>query len=277
MKTRIIAAAVLVPLLAIAVFWLPLIVTAIIFALLSALAAYELLWGTGLCRHPRLVVYSMVMAFIIPLFYFCCIEYEIANSSAYILLGVLAFVMVMFGEMMASHVKLQFEYIAYCFAAGLLIPFLFSSIVRIHAGYAGRYYVVIPFIIAFASDTGAYFTGKFFGHTKLAPVVSPNKTVEGVIGGMVAATVGMVLYCLVMKLAFNFQEIHYVYALVYGVAGSVTGVFGDLCFSVIKRQTGIKDYGKLIPGHGGVLDRFDSMMLVAPLTEALLILIRVVN
>ncbi|MGM9602876.1 MAG: phosphatidate cytidylyltransferase [Faecousia sp.] len=277
MKTRIIAAAVLLPILAIALFWLPLIVTAIIFALLSAIAAYELLWGTGLCRHPRLVIYSMVMAFIVPVFYFCSIQYEMVNTNAYILLGAMAFFALLFGEMMASHVKLRFEYIAYCFVAGLLIPFLFSSIVRIHAGYAGRYYVVIPFVLAFASDTGAYFTGKFFGRNKLAPVISPNKTIEGVIGGIGGAVVCMLLYCLLMKLAFNFNEIHYGYALVYGVAGSLTGVFGDLCFSVIKRQTGIKDYGKLIPGHGGVLDRFDSMILVAPLTEALLILIRVVN
>lgn len=277
MKTRIIAAAVLLPLLAIAVFWLPLIVTAIIFALLSALAAYELLWNTGLCRHPRLVIYSMVMAFIVPVFFFCSIHYEIANSSAYLLLGVMAFFAVLFGEMMASHVKLRFEYVAYCFVAGLLIPFLLGSIVRIHDGYAGRYYVVIPFILAFASDTGAYFTGKFFGRNKLAPVISPNKTVEGMIGGIVGAVVCMLLYCLIMRFAFNFKEIHYGYALIYGVVGSLAGVFGDLCFSVIKRQTGIKDFGKLIPGHGGVLDRFDSMIMVAPLTEALLMLIRVVN
>lgn len=277
MKTRIIAAAVLLPILAIALFWLPLIVTAVIFSFLSAVAAYELLWGTGICRHPRLIVYSMVMAFAVPMFYFCAIEYEIINSSAYIMLGVIGFFALLFGEMMASHVKLRFEYIAYCFVAGLLIPYLFASIVRIHAGYAGRYYVVIPFIIAFASDTGAYFTGKFLGRNKLAPVISPNKTVEGVIGGIGLAIVCMMLYCLIMKLAFNFKEIHYGYALLYAVAGSVAGVFGDLCFSVIKRQTGIKDYGRLIPGHGGVLDRFDSMVLVAPLTEALLILIRVVN
>ena len=82
----------------------------------------------------------------------------------------------------------------------------------------------------------------------------------------------MVVYGLVLQFAFGF-EIRYGYAILYGLLGSVTGVFGDLCFSVVKRQTGIKDYGKLIPGHGGVLDRFDSMMMVGPLMEALLILI----
>ena len=272
MKTRIIAAAVLVPLLAITVFWLPLIITAIVFSLLSALAAFELLWGTGLCRVNRPVIYSMVMAAIIPIFFYFSVHSGIENSWAYILLGVLAFSALMFGEMMASHVKLQFEKIAYCFFAGLLLPLLFSSLIRIHASYCGRYLVVIPFVIAFASDTGAYFVGKFFGRTKLAPVISPNKTIEGMVGGMACAVLGVLLYCLVMRLGFDFK-INYAYAIVYGIVGSAAGVFGDLCFSVIKRQTGIKDYGKQIPVHGGVLDRFDSMMFVGPLTEAFLIIL----
>jgi phosphatidate cytidylyltransferase len=84
----------------------------------------------------------------------------------------------------------------------------------------------------------------------------------------------VVIYCLVLQFAEDFQ-VNYFFALIYGVAGACAGVFGDLCFSIIKRQTGIKDYGNLIPGHGGVLDRLDSMMTVAPFIEALLILIPV--
>lgn len=269
MKTRIIAGAVLVLLLVVCVVWMPLIVTAIIFALLSALAAYELLWGTGLCREPRPVIYSMVMAAVIPVFYYFAVHDGIANSGAYILLGILVFTILMFAEMMRSHVKLQFEKIAYCYFAGLLLPFLLSSLIRILSGYCGRYLVVIPFIVAFGSDSGAYFIGKFFGKTKLAPVISPKKTVEGMVGGMISAVVCLLLYCVVMQFGFEFKP-NYGYAIIYGIVGSAIGVFGDLCFSVIKRQTGIKDYGRLIPGHGGVLDRFDSMMLVGPLTEALL-------
>ena len=84
-----------------------------------------------------------------------------------------------------------------------------------------------------------------------------------------------VLYALVLDLCFRDLQINYVYAIIYGVLGSLGAVFGDLCFSVIKRQMGIKDYGNLIPGHGGVLDRFDSMMIVGPLAEALILLIPV--
>ncbi len=82
----------------------------------------------------------------------------------------------------------------------------------------------------------------------------------------------MLVYALILSTCFDMQ-VNYLYAVIYGIASAVGSVFGDLCFSVIKRQTGIKDYGKLIPGHGGILDRFDSMMVVAPLAEILLTLL----
>ena len=89
-----------------------------------------------------------------------------------------------------------------------------------------------------------------------------------------SAIVGMLLYCLVLDIAFGFT-VSYLNCLAYGIIGSLAGVFGDLVFSAIKRQTGLKDYGNLIPGHGGVLDRFDSMTMIAPLVEALLIILPV--
>jgi phosphatidate cytidylyltransferase len=134
---------------------------------------------------------------------------------------------------------------------------------------------MIPFVVAFLSDSGAYFIGCKYGKRKLAPVISPNKSVEGVAGGLVFAVVGMVLYTAIMQLAFKLH-VNYALAILYGAAGTAADVFGDLCFSVIKRQTGIKDYGNLIPGHGGVLDRFDSMLVVAPMIELLLYIFPVV-
>ena len=136
----------------------------------------------------------------------------------------------------------------------------------------GRFMILVPFVVAFLSDAGAYFVGLRFGKHKLAPVVSPHKTIEGVIGGVASAVIGMVLYALILDLAFSFR-VNYGYAVLYGLLGSAMGVFGDLSYSVIKRQTGIKDYGYLIPGHGGFLDRFDSITTVAPLMEALILLL----
>lgn len=268
MKTRVIAAAVLLPLLLLIVLLAPKVCTAILFGGAAALAAYELLYQTGLMRHIRLVVYSAVMAFLVSLWSYFGAKHEVA------ILGILVFSAALFGEMMASHIKLHFEKIAMCLAAGLLFPYLLTSLVRIHTLPLGRHLILVPFVMAFLSDTGAYFAGRAFGQHKLAPVVSPNKTVEGVIGGVLGAIVGMVIYALVLDLGFGFK-VNYFYAVVYGTLGSVAAVFGDLCFSVIKRQTGVKDYGNLIPGHGGILDRFDSMMMVGPLAEALILLIPV--
>ena len=190
------------------------------------------------------------------------------------LIGVLLFVAILYAEELASKATLQYEKLAVCLAGGLLIPFMLTALVRIHSGDNGRFLIPIPFVLAFLSDSGAYFVGCFFGKHKLAPVISPKKTVEGVFGGVAGAIVGMLIYGLVLDLGFGFH-VNYFYAVVYGAIGSLAAVFGDLSFSAIKRQTGIKDYGNLIPGHGGVLDRFDSMTVVAPLAEALLILLPV--
>ena len=267
MKIRIIAAAVLVPLLLIIVLALPKVWTAVLFGVMAAIGAYELLCNTRFLRHRRLVLYSMIMAFLVPVWCF--------SGRVYVwgLLGLLLFCVALFGEMMLSHVKLRFEKIALCLVAGILIPYLLTSIVRIHmVDGTGRYFIMIPFIMAFLSDTGAYFVGKFFGRHKLAPVISPNKTIEGAVGGVLGAILGMLIFGLILDLAFGFT-VNYLYACIYGLVGSLGGMFGDLCFSTIKRQTGIKDYGNLIPGHGGILDRFDSMMIVGPAAEILLILI----
>ena len=267
MKTRVITAAILVPLLLIILLALPKVVTAILFGILAAIAVYELLMGTGYIKQFRLVAYCMLMAFAVSMW---C---SYGAPRVWAIVGILVFIMILFTEMMLSHIKLRFEKICICAVVGMLIPFLLTALVRIHAdNNYGRYFIMIPFLLAFISDSGAYFAGSYLGKHKLAPAISPKKTVEGAIGGVLAAVASMLLFALILDVAFGFQ-VRYGYALIYGVVGSLMSVFGDLCFSVIKRQTGIKDYGNLIPGHGGVLDRFDSMLIVAPVTEVLLILI----
>lgn len=269
MKTRVIAAVALLPLLLLVVLVAPKVCTAILFGLMSAIASYELLSGTGIVKNLRLNLYAAVMAIIVSLWsYF-------SWGSVWMQLAVLLYFVVFFAEIMISGMKLPFEKVVVCFCGGILIPYLLNALVRIHATPEGRFLILIPFVIAFLSDTGAYFAGMAFGKHKLAPVISPKKTIEGMIGGVAGAIVGVIIYCVVLQFGFDFKA-NYFYALIYGAFGSVAAVFGDLCFSVIKRQTGIKDYGNLIPGHGGILDRFDSMIVVAPLVEILLILLPLV-
>ena len=269
MKTRIIAAAVLVPVLFLVVLAAPEIVAAVVLGVLLAIASYELLYRTGLVTHPRLVVYSSVMAFGISMWSY------LDSIHAYFILMVMVYFMLLFAEMMMDHVKVHFEMGGMCFVSGVILPYLLSALVRILMMSFGRYVILIPFVVAFLSDAGAYFVGLKFGRHKLAPVVSPNKTIEGLLGGLAAAMVGMLIYTVILDWPLKL-DVNYGLALLYGLIGSLVGTFGDLCFSIIKRQTGIKDYGNLIPGHGGALDRLDSLTLVAPLMEALLLIAPVI-
>lgn len=266
MKTRIIAAVALLPLLLLIVLAAHKIFTALLFAAMAAIAAFELLCGTKLIQEKRLIVYSCVAAFVVAL---CSWS---GLGVVWMQLAILAFFVLLFAEKMLDMQRISFEKIAVCFAGGLLIPYLLSALIRIHGTENGRFFILIPFVFAFLSDTGAYFVGIFFGKHKMAPVISPKKTWEGAIGGIAGAVLGMIIYCVVLQLFFKFTP-NYLYAVIYGILGSVGSVFGDLCFSVVKRQTGIKDYGNLIPGHGGILDRFDSTIIAAPLAEILLILL----
>ncbi|MBO5869004.1 MAG: phosphatidate cytidylyltransferase [Oscillospiraceae bacterium] len=268
MKTRVITAVVLLPLLLLVVLVAPKIFTAILFAAMAAIAAYELLSGTGIVKHGMLCVGTALCAF------WCTLWSGLNISYAWLLLGILLFWVFLFAQMMASQMKLPFEKVTVCLVGGVILPLLFGAVVRLHNEEQGRFFILIPFVLAFLSDTGAYFAGLKFGKHKLAPVISPKKTIEGVVGGVFGAVLGMVIYCLVLEFGFDFR-VNYAIAVLYGVLGSAAGVFGDLCFSVIKRQTEIKDYGNLFPGHGGILDRFDSMMVVAPLVEILMLLLPV--
>ena len=251
------------------VLFLPKICTAILFGAMAAIGTYELLHNTGLVKNKRLVAYGVMMAM------FVCLWSDLWTTYPLILLGLLAFFCILFGELLLCHERLSFQDISYTLVAGGLLPFLLGAVVRIHSLETGRYLILLPFTIAFLSDTGAYFAGCLFGKHKLAPVISPKKTVEGLVGGVLTAILGVVAYCLILQKSFGFQ-VNWFYVPVYGLFGSLGAVFGDLCFSVIKRQTGIKDYGNLIPGHGGILDRFDSMVVVAPLVELLLLTIPMV-
>lgn len=124
-------------------------------------------------------------------------------------------------------------------------------------------YLYLVFVISIATDTFAYLTGMAFGKHKLCPSISPNKTVEGALGGVIGTLICGLIYCLIFNI-----EINFVHGLFIGLA-SVTAQLGDLFASKIKRTTGIKDFGKFLPGHGGFMDRFDSMLLIIPMVYIL--------
>jgi phosphatidate cytidylyltransferase len=141
----------------------------------------------------------------------------------------------------------------------------FTAIVYIHDFIPfGRYLYLLVFICAWMTDIFAYFTGRFLGKHKLIPAVSPKKTVEGAIGGIVFCVGSVALYGFILERFFiSGGNANYVVLAISAVFMSVVSQVGDLIMSVIKRHYGIKDYGKLLPGHGGILDRFDSVMAVS--------------
>ena len=148
---------------------------------------------------------------------------------------------------------------------GLVFPLMLSCLLRLRmVEYMGKAMVFLPLCISFGSDTFALFAGMLFGKHKLAPLVSPKKTVEGAVGGLVGGVFGTALLTVIVTYVIRDAFMAPVHILLFGIVGSVISQIGDLSFYVIKREFGVKDYGKLLPGHGGILDRFDSVTFVAP-------------
>jgi len=168
--------------------------------------------------------------------------------------------------LVANHTRITFTDCAVTLFGFYYIPFMLSNVflIRDYGAY-GLYFVWLVFISAWGTDTGAYITGKLIGKHKLTPLLSPHKTVEGAVGGVVFSALLSFAYGLSVSRMFAVDEINVIlFCVVLGITGSILAQFGDLTASAIKRFTGIKDYGRVFPGHGGVLDRFDSVLFTAP-------------
>ncbi|PTM58971.1 phosphatidate cytidylyltransferase [Desmospora activa] len=173
-----------------------------------------------------------------------------------ILIGLILFFLLM----VASRNRLTIGELAYLLLGSLYIGYGFSYMIQARLITDGLAWSLLAVLVTFASDTGAYFVGRRLGNRKLWPSVSPNKTVEGSVGGMLASLLVSAI------IAFIFPELGTFFAVVaIGLLISVAGQFGDLIESAIKRSAGVKDSGTLLPGHGGVLDRFDSLLVVFPI------------
>ena len=159
----------------------------------------------------------------------------------------------------SEHVMLAFFGLFY---VALMLSFVYK--IRVFLDY-GAFLVWLVFLCSWGSDTCAYCVGMLFGKKKLAPVLSPKKSIEGAIGGVVGAALLSALYAFAINRFFPGVELGIGQCAIIGAAGSVISQVGDLAASAIKRNHDVKDYGKLIPGHGGILDRFDSVIFTAPI------------
>ena len=149
-------------------------------------------------------------------------------------------------------------------------PVMLSLLYLIREGFSyGKYFIWLVFLCSWGSDTCAYAVGVLFGKHKMTPKLSPKKSVEGAIGGIVGAALLFVLYKFLLERYGGIRfDINIVIVMVFGALGAFVSMIGDLAASAIKRDYDIKDYGKLIPGHGGIMDRFDSVIIAAPIIFA---------
>ena len=208
---------------------------------------------------------------------------RIAAIRAVLPIIIYAFIVALFCLLLARHEKMHVEEVAMTVFICILIPLSLSTIIGIrdHRGIVqGFYYTVFALMAAWMADTGAYFAGLKFGKHKMSPKISPKKTVEGAIGGVLGTMVFGVIATVIYSIAANRMEAFtrtnigvsmYVIIALLACVAAVLGIYGDLFASVVKRQCGIKDYGTIFPGHGGILDRFDSVMFIAPFVTMVVI------
>lgn len=244
----------------------PIILEAIV-AALCVFATYEVLGSTKLVHNRLELLLAMLVSLGLAVGHFTVLPLDLID----VMQG-LVFVMLVgsFAIELKFHDSMNVSQVAWAFFGALLVPYLLLSLLRIFQMnyHHGPFIVLLPLLAAWGADTCALFAGMFFGRHKLAPVVSPKKTVEGAIGGVIGGAVLVLLAALIMNATLKLGLPLWA-AVVLGACGAILGEIGDLSFSVIKRQTGIKDYGHIFPGHGGVLDRFDSVIFVAPFAEIL--------
>ena len=273
MKTRVITAVVGLAVLAAVLAFFDTIVFDFVLSAICLLAIHEVFSAMGFGKK-QWYLYAAAVPFTL-------LVMLTSSQSVRALILPFCFLLVLFLNVcQIAHVQtLDFGKLSgYVYFSGVIV-FCFYSLIHLKRclpfaqyRYDAIYFILLILCSAWGGDTAAYFAGRAFGKHKLAPIVSPHKTVEGAIGGIF----GSVLAGVVLTLVYSFlsashnvitiqvQPRHYAILVVMGAIASALGILGDLFASSVKRQVGIKDYGTIFPGHGGILDRFDSVMFIAP-------------
>lgn len=282
MKQRVITAVVLLALLAVVVWQINTPVLVLVIAFLAAVAANEIM-RCAKVENTFIRVVATGYAACVPFFASAkaltpWVSEAVWGKVIGAVPGVvylIALVVVLLLAMLKGYAYTTFEDLAVSVFAGALVPFGFSVFIRLRDMFQieqfGIYLIFYGLICALATDSGAQLAGMAFGKHKMSPNISPKKTVEGAIGGLIFSlilnAVAMILY---NRLAdFKMDEFAVTVLLAACLPVSFLGMMGDLSASVLKRNFGVKDFGKIFPGHGGVMDRFDSSMFTLPVTYAL--------
>ena len=274
MKTRIITAIVGIVVLIGVMFTFDTLVFNLVIAAITLLAVHEIYNALGFEKKDwPLFAVQIPYVLLVMLSSFANVRRMLMAASFLLVLFYAIYLVVRNGSISyqkASGLVMFSGIVIFCFYSFIMLKDLLPVE---KYGYDAIFFILLILCFAWGGDTCAYFAGRAFGKHKLCPVVSPKKTVEGAIGGVLGTMVFGVIATLVYSVAADRMEeftrtnigvsLYVVIALLACVA-AVLGIYGDLFASVVKRQCGIKDYGTIFPGHGGILDRFDSVMFIAP-------------
>lgn len=265
MKQRVISALIGLAILAVVLAFFKTLIFNAAVAAIVALAVYELLHAAGCAGNRALVAVACLYSAGIPF---------IPHSSAARLFPLAAFcyIAVLLLFLLARHEEIGALQVGFIFFISTAVPFALTAAVYMRdkdGPAAACFLILLGLAGAWVSDTGAYFVGRALGRHKLAPVVSPKKTVEGAAGGILCCLAGYLLIAAAYPLALSHflgieAQVSLLLVALIAPVVSVAGMLGDLTASVIKRQNGVKDYGNIMPGHGGVMDRFDSVLFTVP-------------
>jgi phosphatidate cytidylyltransferase len=245
----------------------------VIIALLTIITGGDVLFGTillisliGMTEIYKVLGIEKkelgIVGYIAALAYFALVRFGLTEWVT--ALGI-AFLILIMAVYVFTYPKFRSEHVTLAFFGLFYVAFMLSYVYQIRMLEQGAFLVWLVFLCSWGCDTSAYCVGVTMGKHKLAPVLSPKKSVEGAIGGVVGAAILGALYAILLNCFAPGADAEVLqYALICGVGGIISQV-GDLAASAIKRNHDIKDYGKLIPGHGGILDRFDSVIITAPI------------
>ena len=224
-------------------------------AILSAAALYEALKSTKYFEGRSLMVCGIVLCFVLP--------FAAKISLAAMLGTVYVFAVIIFIFQIIFFKTFNFKHTCVVLTLSVFISFSFSTLVLIRNAEHGLFLLFLVFVSSWGTDVGAYIIGSLLGKHKLCPLVSPKKTVEGAIGGIFFSILCVFICTLCFNLIIDCDFKYYI-VLPLTLGASLLSQIGDLIGSIIKRTFDIKDFGNVIPGHGGVFDRFDSLIFVAP-------------
>lgn len=274
MKQRIITAIIILLVAVPTVLFSEYIIYPIVLSLLAMRAVFELLRVIGVERKLFIGIPAYILAAAFPLGAYFVTDTTVITYLLLLAASLFVYMLLLMGISVFSKGSTPFSKISEIFTAitYIIVSFSSLSLTRYLDRSIGLYIVILVFVASWMCDAGAYLVGSVCGKHKLIPEISPKKTVEGAVGGVIIATAAFLLYGFIIDSFFG-VGVNYLRLAVFGVLLSIVSQLGDLVASLIKREYGVKDYGRIFPGHGGVMDRFDSIFAVSTILMMLSIVL----